>query len=279
MKAVAIDLDYLKRSYFYFDKPVEYKLQNGEIINIYPILLKDSEFFLSSIDLLKIDKNSFPNVEIIQMSYLQFISDILLNQNEDNKQKFLNILILCLHRNDLKLFKTENGKPYLSDIFFNTTITHLDFEDIKRIILYQNFINFDDEYINPELKKAMLDMDELRLKGMEIPNLERKIAIISSHTGITKKEQLEMTYRSHELLFEEVCGEIDFVTIRPIALYCGKGNDFGHWIYKKKVNKYDSYITSVESYKKQMGDNSIHQTVTSNNVGLNLEQKFNNFNK
>ena len=279
MKAVSINLEYLKRSYFYFDKPVDYKLQNGKTIEIYPVQLRDSEFFLSSIDLLKIDKNSAPSVEIIQMSYLQFICDFLLTSNIDNIQRFLNILIICLHKNNLKIYKNDKGKPFLADDSFDTVINHIDFEDIKRIILYQNFLNFDDEYVNPDLKKAMIEMDELRSKGIEIPTLERKIAIITSHTGISKKEQLDMTYRSHELLFDEVCGEIDFITIRPIALYCGKGNDFGHWIYKKKTNKYDDYITSIESYKKKMGDSSIHQTTTSDNIGLNLEQQFQNFNK
>ena len=279
MKAVSINLEYLRRSYFYFDKPVDYKLQNEKIIEIYPVQLKDSEFFLSSVDLLKIDKNATPSVEIIQMSYLQFICDVLLAQSDDNRQRFLNILILCLHQENLKIFRNEKGKPFLADDRFDIIITHNDFEDIKRIILYQNFVNFDDSYVNPDLKQAMLEMDELRSKGIEVPSLERRIAIISSHTGIKKKEQLDMTYRSHELLFDEVCGEIDFVTIRPIALYCGKGNDFGHWIYKKKTNKYDNYITSVENYKRKMGDNSIRQTSTSDNIGLNFEQQFQNFNK
>lgn len=279
MRGVSINLDYLKRAYFYLDKPVEYKLQSKEIIKIYPVKLEDSEIFLSSVGLLKIDKNATPNVEIIQMSYLQFICDILLNQNDDNRQRFLNLLILCLHRNDLMVFKNEKGKPFLADNNLELVITHLDFEDIKRIILYQNILHYDDDYINPDLKQSMMEMDELRSKDIDIPTLERKIAIISAHTGITKKEQLEMTYRSHELLFEEVSGEVDFITIRPIAMYCGKGAEFGHWIYKRKTNKFDNYITNVENYKKKMGDGTIRQSVDSNNIGSHLEQQFKNFNK
>ena len=43
-----VDIEYLKTRYFYLDEPVKYKLKDNEI-NIYPIQLKDSEFFLSSI--------------------------------------------------------------------------------------------------------------------------------------------------------------------------------------------------------------------------------------
>ena len=279
MKVVSIDLDLLEHTYFYFDEPVEYKLQNKKTIKIYPILLKDSEIFLSSVNLLKIDKNVISSVEIIQMSYLQFICDILLMQNNDNKQRLLNLLILCLHQNNLKIFKDEKGRPFLANENFDIIINRFDFEDIKRIILYQNLVHFDDSYINPEFKKAIEETEKLKCKNIDFPTLERKIAIITSHTGITKKEQLEMTYRSHVLLFEEVCGEIDFITIRPIAMYCGKGAEFGHWIYKKKTNKFDNYITNVENYKKKMGDGTIRQAIDSNNIGSNLEQQFRNFNK
>lgn len=278
MKVVLIDLNYLEQAYFYIDKPVNYILQNKTNIQIYPISLKESEIFLSSVGLLKIDKNSMPSVEIIQMSYLQFIVDILFKQDENNKQRFLNLLILCLHQKNLKIFKNDNGKPFLANEDFSIIITHMDFEDIKRIILYQNILHYNDEYINPELKKSMAEMDELRLKNIEVPTLERKIAIITAHTGISKKEQLEMTYRSHELLFEEVCGEIDFITVRPIALYCGKGREFGHWIYKKKSGKFDNYITNVEDYTKKMGNGIIKQANVPN-IGANYEQQFQNFNK
>ena len=68
--------------------------------------------------------------------------------------------------------------------------------------------NFNDDYINPDLKKSMNEQDELKFKNIEIPSLERKIAIISSHTGILPKEQFDMTLRSHSLLFKEVASEV-----------------------------------------------------------------------
>ena len=278
MKAVSVDLNYLERAYFYIDEPVNYVLQNKTSIQIYPISLKESEIFLSSVGLLKIDKNSTPSVEIIQMSYLQFVVDVLLKQDEDNKQRFLNLLILCLHQKDLMIFRNDKGKPFLANKDFSIIITHIDFEDIKRIILYQNILHYDDEYINPELKRSMVEMDELRTKGMEIPTLERKIAIITSHTGLSKKEQLEMTYRSHELLFQEVCGEVDFITIRPVAIYCGKGQEIGHWVYKRKTGKFDNYITNVDDYTKKMGNSVIKQNNNSN-IGENYDKQFMNFNK
>ena len=47
-----------------------------------------------------------------------------------------------------------------------------------------------------------------------------------------KKDLQEMSFRSFTLLFNEVCGEVDFTTVRPISMFGGKEID--HWIFKKK---------------------------------------------
>lgn len=253
MKVVAINVEHLSRSFFYFDIPVNYKLDDNNLIDIYPINIKDSEIFLSSVDILNIDKNSFPDVKIIQMSYLQFIIEVLCQTNKVNMQKFINILVLCLKLTKPKICFDEKNKIFLFDDEKKCKINSKNFEDIRRIILYQNIPNFDDEYINPELKKAMMETDILKNKNIVVPNLERKIAIITAHTGISKKEQLDMTYRSHSLLFKEICEEIEYVTARPVALYTGSADKMEQWIYKTKKNKMDGYITSVEDFNKSMG--------------------------
>ena len=276
MKVVPLDLDYLKKTYFYFDKPVDYKLRDGNQIKIYPISVENSEIFLSSINLLTIDKNSLPNPQIIQMSYLQFICDLLIN-DVILKQKFINILSLCLHINHPFLIRDDLRRPSIIDQEFNISINHRDFDDIKKIILYQNLIHYDDEYIDPDFKKAITEVNELQQSKYETPNIERKIAIISAHTGILKQEQMKMTLRSHSLLFEEVNGEIDFITIRPIALFSGKGNKLEHWIYKNRTNKFDKYITPIDDYKKSIGNGYIKSS--NNNLGDIYMEQFNNFNK
>ena len=275
MRVVSIDLDILARTYFYFDIPVDYKLKE-KTIKIYPVSVKDSEFFLSSINLLSIDKNSMPSVEIIQMSYLQFIFDILIPQKKDNLQKLINLLKLCLHINDPRI-KKDSGKYMLIDGENNFTINGQQFEDIRRIILYQNLINFDDSYINPDLKQAINDVDELKNKGIEPISIERKMAIVSAHTGISKKEQMEMSYRSYSLLFEEVYGEVEYTTVYPIALLGGNKDNLDKWIYKKKKNKMDEYITQVDKYTQSMGGNQNAIKSTSVQQSNNYLQQFNDF--
>ena len=273
-----LDLELCRKAYFYFDIPVEYKI-GEKILYIYPITVKDSEIFLSSLSVINTDKNSSDSVEIIQMSYLNFIYKVLF-QNQVNINKFLNILKYCLHFENeaVEVGYNEDNKPVLRDSNSGIEIVQKDFENIRRIILYQNLIHYDDEYINPELKKMMAEVDAVKNTGIEPPTIERKMAIITAHCGISKQEQMNMTYRSHSLLFEEVYGEVEFETTRPILLYAGKGNEIDHWIYKKKKDKFNGYIVDADSYAQSMGgDKNAIKTTSNTQFGDNLSQQYNNF--
>lgn len=274
-RTVSIDIEFLKRAYFYVDKPVKYILRSKQEIEIFPVKVKDYEFFATSCGILSIDKNSSSDVKIIQMPYLQFLTDFLLKE-DINKQKLLNIFILCFKKPNLFILFDENKKPFITDLESSILIDAKDFEDIRRIILYQNFLHFDDSYINPEIKEAINEHKELKNKNIEPVTLERKISIISSHTGITKEKQLEMTIRSHDSLFSEVCGEIEFTTTRAIMAF--NGQEIDHWIFKKKKDKLEEYITDVDKYTQNMGGKNSIKKSSNSNLGDGLMNQFNKFN-
>lgn len=274
---MSIDLETLTKQYFYFNKPVDYKLKDKNIVNIYPVNVKDSEFFLWSIDILMIDKNASSDPKIIQMSYLQFICDYLIT-NESYKQKLINLLILCLKIRDPIIERDKLNRPSIYSKEQNLSISFRDFDDIKRIILYQNLIHYDDTYINPDLKKAIEEMEEIKQRQYDFPTLERKIGIITAHTGIISKIQMDMTLREHSILFEEVSGEVEYTTTRPVAVFTGHDNEISHWIYRKKENKMDKYITSLDDYTKKFGGNQVIQSSNSQ-LGDFYDMQFNNFNR
>lgn len=279
---MAINFEALARQYFYFDDLVPFSLKCGKTLEIRPVFVRDSELFIASCDVIAIDKNSTSSVEIIQMSYLEFIAKVLAAE-EVNIAKFLNIVRICLGFTHPLWKMDERKRINLYDAEMDITITAKEFEDIRRIILYQNLLDYDDSYISPVLKNAMEETNKLKNKGYAMPNLERRIAIITAHTGLSKREQLEMSYRSHALLFREVCGEVEFTTIRPAALSAGKAKDLEHWIYKKEKGKLDGYIMDTNDYVKSMNGNNnkpgIRDVSGANTRGAGLDEMFNNFNK
>lgn len=256
-----IDIDVLKKVYFWLDEPVPYKLAKDKEILIYPIGVKDSELFLSCADLISIDKNSLSDAKFISMSYLEFITmNFIFNENEQiaqvSRSKLGSLFKMCLHKeNNITIGFNERKKPviYLEDC----QILPKHFEDIRRIILYQNLIDFDDSYVSPDVREAVEELNELKNKNIEIPTMERKIAIITAHTGILKQSQLEMTYRTHSNLFKEVYGEVDYSTLRTAALignmFSKKQNEIEDWIYKKKHGKFDNYFVSKDEFENSMG--------------------------
>lgn len=275
---MAIDIELLTQAYFTFDLPVPYKLHNGTILNISPIKLSDSIIFLTSYGILDIDKNQSSNVEDIQMSYLQYMEKRLLTTPQ-TKQQLANICILCLGFTCPHIKHNDKGKPILIDLnedgSINYAINAKEFDDIRRIILYQNVPKYDDKYIDPELKANMREMDSIKSKDVMPPTLERKFGIITAHCGISKQEQMNMTMRSFNMLFDEVCGEVEYMVTKPVAMYAGKSDEC-RWIYPKKKGKYDDYITSVDEYNKSMGGNGVVKSSTTK-TSESLDSQYNQF--
>lgn len=254
-----MNFDALNELYFAYDEPVPYLLKSGVTLNIYPVSLRDSLIFLTSCDLLNIDKNSSSDVSVIQMTYLRYLSErVLQNADEQeikaSKQKLVNICMLCFKMELPYMGKNERGKVVLCDAKNpDIIITEKEFEDIRRIVMYQNILDYDDEYINPDLKKAIDETNALKAAKYAPISTDRKMGIVMAHCGYTKQQLKEMTYRSFNILFNEVVGEVEFETTRAISLYAGQADKIEHWIFKKRKDKYDDYIMSLEDYNKSMG--------------------------
>ena len=77
-----VDLENLELKYFCNGFDVPYKLQNGGILNIKPILVKDYPYYEYSSNILEIRKNETDNIEIIKMSYLDFLLNIVISKDE-----------------------------------------------------------------------------------------------------------------------------------------------------------------------------------------------------
>lgn len=246
-----IDIEVLKRQYFYFDEPVPYKVGEN-IVKIYPVSVKNSELFAVCSQVLKIDKNSRPSADIIRMSYLQFLCEVAFKEDETAKLRLGTLLQMCLKFDNPKMLYLDN-KYYITNDDGSIKISPKQFDEISRIILFQNIYDYDDSYIDPDLKKSMEEVDAMKAKDIDIPTLERQFAIITSHTGISKKEQLEMTIRSHRLLFNEVYGEVKFSAYAGVSAFAGKDGGIDDWIYKKKHDKYEGYLMKQEDYSKSMG--------------------------
>ena len=269
---MSVDIELLKLAYFALDEPVPYKLKTGQEILIKPIMVKDSMLFMASVDVLKIDKNSLGSVEAIQASYLKFLQKMIFPSNDIMVQKFLNILDLCLELKGIYLCNDEMERTFIQTES-GIVISAKEFDDITKIILYQNLPDYDDKYINPDIKKSMQEVDRLKNKDYETPDFERQMGIIESHTGILKEQLLKKTWRSFQILFREVCGEIEFYTTRPAAIAVGAGDKVDHYIFKKRKDKFDGYFVDMDKFSHEVTGQDADKIPVSGDEGITSQYK------
>ena len=269
---MSVDIELLKLAYFALDEPVPYKLKTGQEIFVKPIMVKDSMLFMASVDVLKIDKNSLGSVEAIQASYLKFLQKMIFPSNDIMVQKFLNILDLCLELKGIYLCNDEMERTFIQTES-GIVISAKEFDDITKIILYQNLPDYDDKYINPDIKKSMQEVDRLKNKDYESPDFERQMGIIESHTGILKEQLLKKTWRSFQILFREVCGEIEFYTTRPAAIAVGAGDKVDHYIFKKRKDKFDGYFVDMDKFSHEVTGQDADKIPVSGDEGITSQYK------
>ena len=199
-----VDLENLELKYFCNGYDVPYKLKNNSILNIKPILVKDYPSYDIAKYIIKIEKNEINDIEIIKMSYLDFLLN-LLKTNEVYTNWFLIITKLCFGYDKVGVVE-KNNKKCLALCNENEIIEHIitakEFDDIMKIILNQNNNSYDNRYISPEVKELMNNYYKAKYNNMRTPTLEEKKAYVTSKTGIKIQELNEMTYRYFSLIYE-----------------------------------------------------------------------------
>lgn len=181
-----------------YNKPVKYT----ENIILYPVTMNDIVTFQALSQSITVRKNStFHEKQIIKMTYLDFLLYCLGNEELEKQYKIIGLsqyffyaiqlLQLCCKDAEIRL-NQQTGQIVIN----NEVITPQVFDDLRRIIIIQNDIDFDiDEFLNYDteqrLLKAQKDLDKNRDKA----NIEDYIdsLVIAMHT--TEDRIMEMTIR------------------------------------------------------------------------------------
>ena len=198
-----VDVKKLDLLYFSNDKPVPYELSNGsnkgKIINIHPIKVVDWGIFEKCLDVLLQEKQDYDNEDIIMMSYLDFVLNILVPSSVEDDgeslyaEKLAKVLELSLKIENIKTGTYRNRTCLVFDD--ETVLTSKEFDDIKKIILFQNLEDYDDRYVSPDVKKLYYDYLATINTTSVNPSLERKKTFVIGKTGISMNEINKMSYR------------------------------------------------------------------------------------
>jgi hypothetical protein len=246
------------------DKPIEYKQLQ---INLFKV--KDYYDFMYAIDILTQEKNKIPDVKILQMSYLQYVTTVLFNENIDVigefyktgslwKYKFMLLLTKSFDCNEreIQFFVNNKGKVFLK--IKGVEISAKEFNEIKDIILFGNFKDYEDESkINDDVKKALRDRNEILNKNKVYPSLEKQIMFVLRDSKINKSELLNMSYRDFNILYDISIEDREYI-LNNLRDMSGKTYDIKdkealeHYMYKNKHNPYKDLFRNSDDVRNEL---------------------------
>lgn len=199
-----LDIKVLEMAYFCNGYNVPYTLKNGGDILIKPILVKDYNVYEWAKQILQINKNEINDIEIIQMSYLDFLIEKIFSKSEECTQQLQQIINLCLDEQYIA-FQKSKGKNCICICDENSNVKKIinskEFDEISKIILNQNDFNYDDRELSKDVKEAYEEYCKLKYSDIGSPSLEKMKAFVTSKTGLKLNEINEMVYRYFSLVY------------------------------------------------------------------------------
>jgi len=247
-----------------FDEPYHFTGKNNNKLIIYPGLVKDIFRVNYFGDVLSIDKNSIPDKDIIQMTYLEYlIREHIKGEQEENLEKqylsFLYALLVIVLRNDELKFAygfDEKGKPYivLDDVVFD----RFDFDKIKEIICHQNLIELPDESIQKILRDKAKEAEEIRRKmsGNKQATLEDYIISLAVSTGWKYDDIYNMPIRKFRKSLERIDHKIHYEIYMNASLSgfvkFEKKDAIKHWMSSLEKDKMSGFMAE-EDFENKVG--------------------------
>ena len=181
-----------------YNKPVRYT----ENIILYPVTMNDIVTFQVLSNSITVRKNStFHDKKIIKMTYLDFLLFCFGNEELERQYNIaelsqyfiyaIQLLQLCCKGAEIKINK-ETGQISIN----GEVVTPQIFDDLRRIIIIQNDIDFDiDEFLNYDTEQRLLKAQKDLSKDKDKANIEDYIdsLVIAMHT--TEDRIMNMSIR------------------------------------------------------------------------------------
>ena len=268
--------------YVALQKPVPlYNLQ------IKPVLVRDFFQFNNAKDVLNIEKNKLPIIEIIQMTYLLFLLTIMIEQ-DGFKEDFLTILALSLgvkydatKRNpsfEPNEILTQQTRKDESEVWINgwdvrfrlnedkvvlclyddedlVEIGDAQFDELRKVILFQNIYKYDDTEMSDDFRRVVEEYYRLKNKDIVLPTLEDRLMAVCVSSAYKLEELYTMPLRLFDALLEYSVDKLEYQVNKLIVnLAQGKveGLHLSHWVYKTKKDKYSEIFTNAQDLVKKV---------------------------
>jgi hypothetical protein len=239
------------KRYLECDEPIPYKS-----LLVYPAKIKNYYDFLDSVTCLTIDKDQL-GPDAAAMSYLEFL--VLLYVSEEYKDRtkvqFEEVCRLCLQLEPDDFYFGVDDKEQLFFCIGDTRFKKGEFDELRKIILNQNFPDYDDTYIDPELAKALDDERELRSRRSGKPSLEDQINALCVLTGLNFDYIYSLPIRRFFLVLGKSIAKMEYQMARTAQMsgMVKFESPIQDWIPSEKKNFLAERSGQYDEVKKKIG--------------------------
>ena len=236
-----------------FDDPIDYK---GLLL--YPVSIRKINKFLQSSSVLRIQKEYIPDKEIIKMSYLKFLMTNIDKEKEEYGESLtFDLLALCcmicmrIEEISIRLFIGEDDKAKL--ILNDVEINENDFDYLRKLILYQNLPNYDDELMNPDLKNDLEQADKIKNGGEETEDFEHLIANLVIGTGMNIDDVKNLPIRKFYIIGQVMDRKLHYSIYKQASVggFVEFKQPITHYL-KKNIDLLENKVTTVETLKNNL---------------------------
>jgi len=238
---------------FTFDNPISF---TDEIL-FYSATMKDYYQFYYCAEVLLIDKDSVPDIEVISMAYLDYLFKL---SQEDSlvaaRLYFLLSLVTKTNAEDIKLgVQDEEIILKIGKSVFNSS----DFDKMKEIICEQNLLRVADTTIAKELRDLMSEAKRYKQKisGEKPATLEDQVVCVMISTALTLEEIENLSIRKFIKILERVDHKLHY-EIYLSAHMSGFADlkdksILKHWMANLDKDRFDDVKISLDEVKNSGG--------------------------
>lgn len=228
-----------------YNKPVKYT----ENIVLYPVTMNDIVTFQTLSQSITVRKNSiFRDKKIIKMTYLDFLLHCLNNEELEIQYKItglsqyffyaIQLLQLCCKEAEIAL-NQQTGQIIIN----GELITPKMFDDLRRIIIIQNDIDFDiDEFLNYDTEQRLLKAQKDLEKDKDKANIEDYIDSLVVAMCITEDVIMNMTIRKFWRYIKRY-------NLHENYTVCKTGECSGMVTYKEPIKHWMVSLEAEDKYK------------------------------
>lgn len=181
-----------------YNEPFKY----NDYITLYPVTMKNIVLFQTLSKSITVRKNSiFHDKKIIKMSYLDFLFYSLGNKELEDEYNmvglsqyllyFIRLMELCCKNAEINIGDQAN-QIYINHVLITSQIL----DDLRRIIIIQNDIDFDiDEFLNYDTEQRLLKAEKDQGKDKDKANIEDYVDSLVVAMNTTEDCIMNMTIR------------------------------------------------------------------------------------